>query len=229
MNRPSLRFLPTVQFTLNDPESENGSTLNRLQAIIWMHNGLVYGVIQTRWVNQSEYRNCLTMQRNQRSPVYPSTKWTPWTEMWACLFPTMTVVCCCNVPLPGHMFVVCHSKRGLGLLACFRDVNKSNDVSGGNESWTHWGRVTHISVGKLTIIGSDNGLSPRRHQAIIWNNAGTLLIVVVPKVLCLASCVTWLRRGGAFSKAPPVSSNRQRRIAWTYPHTSSSHGSVSDQ
>ena len=32
---------------------------------------------------------------------------------------------------------------------------------------THWGRVTHICVGKLTIIGSDNGLSPERRQAII--------------------------------------------------------------
>ena len=41
---------------------------------------------------------------------------------------------------------------------------------------THWGRVTHICVGKLTIIGSDNGLSPGRRQAIIWNNAGLLLI-----------------------------------------------------
>ena len=41
---------------------------------------------------------------------------------------------------------------------------------------THWGRMTHICVGKLTIIGSDNGLSPRRRQAIIWTNAGLLLI-----------------------------------------------------
>ena len=41
---------------------------------------------------------------------------------------------------------------------------------------THWGRVTHICVGKLTIIGSDNGLSPGRHQAIIWTNAGILSI-----------------------------------------------------
>ena len=32
---------------------------------------------------------------------------------------------------------------------------------------THWGWVTHICVGKLTIIWSDNGLSPGRHQAII--------------------------------------------------------------
>ena len=28
---------------------------------------------------------------------------------------------------------------------------------------THWGRVTHICVIDLTIIGSDNGLSPGRH------------------------------------------------------------------
>ena len=70
---------------------------------------------------------------------------------------------------------------------------------------THWGRVKHIYisvfavvnfdapaqtndfqierrqvvslyVGKLTIIGSDNGLSPSRRQAIIWTNAGILLI-----------------------------------------------------
>ena len=40
----------------------------------------------------------------------------------------------------------------------------------------HWGRVTHICVGKLTFIGSDNGLSPGRRQAIIWSNAGILLI-----------------------------------------------------
>ena len=41
---------------------------------------------------------------------------------------------------------------------------------------THWGRVTHICVNKLTIIGSDNGLSPGRRQAIIWTKAGILLI-----------------------------------------------------
>ena len=41
---------------------------------------------------------------------------------------------------------------------------------------THWGRVTHICVNKLTIIVSDNGLSPGRRQAIIWTNAGIILI-----------------------------------------------------
>ena len=41
---------------------------------------------------------------------------------------------------------------------------------------SHWGRVTHICVVKLTIIGSDNGLSPGRRQAIIRTNAEILLI-----------------------------------------------------
>ena len=40
---------------------------------------------------------------------------------------------------------------------------------------THWGLVTHICVVILTIIGSDNGLSPGRRQAIIWTIAGILL------------------------------------------------------
>ena len=40
---------------------------------------------------------------------------------------------------------------------------------------THWGRVTHICVSKLTVIGSDNGLSPERRRANIWTNAGILL------------------------------------------------------
>ena len=52
---------------------------------------------------------------------------------------------------------------------------------------THWGRVTHIGVSKITIIGLDNGLapvtigsdnslSPGRRQAIILTNAAILLI-----------------------------------------------------
>ena len=36
--------------------------------------------------------------------------------------------------------------------------------------------MTHICVSKLTIIDSDNGLSPGRRQAIICTNVGILLI-----------------------------------------------------
>ena len=36
--------------------------------------------------------------------------------------------------------------------------------------------MTHICVSKITTIGSDNGLSSGRRQAIVWPNAGILLI-----------------------------------------------------
>ena len=50
------------------------------------------------------------------------------------------------------------------------------DISLKITNLTHWGRVTHICVSKIIIIGSDNGLLPGRRQAIIWTNAGILLI-----------------------------------------------------
>ena len=52
----------------------------------------------------------------------------------------------------------------------------TNSISAYLKILTHWGRVTHICVSKLTIIGSDNGLSPGRCEAIIRTNAGILWI-----------------------------------------------------
>ena len=40
---------------------------------------------------------------------------------------------------------------------------------------THWGRVTHICVSKLTTIGSDNGLSPGWSQAIYLNQCWNIV------------------------------------------------------
>ena len=60
---------------------------------------------------------------------------------------------------------------GIGIMGGF--LYDSSLASG---SLTHWGWVTHICIGKLSIIGSDKGLSPGRRQAIIWTNAGILLI-----------------------------------------------------
>ena len=36
--------------------------------------------------------------------------------------------------------------------------------------------MTHICIDKVTIIGSDNGYSPRQYQAVIWHSAGIVLI-----------------------------------------------------
>ena len=40
---------------------------------------------------------------------------------------------------------------------------------------TNWGWVMHICVGEIINIGSGNGLSAGRRQAIIWTSAGILL------------------------------------------------------
>ena len=53
---------------------------------------------------------------------------------------------------------------------------KITDTSPWANYLTHWGRVTHICVSELIILGSDNGLSPGWRQAIIWSNAGILSI-----------------------------------------------------
>ena len=56
------------------------------------------------------------------------------------------------------------------------DLVVASNYTGEWLSLTHWGRVTHICVSDLPDIGSDNGLSPGRRQAIISTNAGLLLI-----------------------------------------------------
>ena len=67
--------------------------------------------------------------------------------------------------------------KDIGKIVCYQNHNKlEQSASHVFIFLTHWGRVTHICVNKLTIISSDNGLSPGRRQAIIWTNAGILLI-----------------------------------------------------
>ena len=68
-----------------------------------------------------------------------------------------------------------HAKYHTDFTSKMKIVNYMN-ISGYHDNLTHWGRMTYICVGKLTNIGSDNGLSPGRRQAIIWTNAGILLI-----------------------------------------------------
>ena len=70
--------------------------------------------------------------------------------------------------------------QGLKIVVVVTDLPPHQDggkvVDNGFNCITHWGRVTHICVSKLTTIGSDNGLSPGRRQAIIWTKAGMLLV-----------------------------------------------------
>ena len=68
------------------------------------------------------------------------------------------------------------SPKGWGVKSMKINLICRNETLSFTNAITHWGRVTHICVNKLTIIGSNNGLSPGRRQAIIWTNAGILLI-----------------------------------------------------
>ena len=43
---------------------------------------------------------------------------------------------------------------------------------------TYWGRLVNICVSDLTIIGSDNGLSPGRRHVI--NRANTIILLIEP-------------------------------------------------
>ena len=72
-------------------------------------------------------------------------------------------------------WLVSHEKNGMSVSSTWQNTYSTWDAME-LYALTHWGRVTHICVGNLTIIGSDNGLSPGRRQAIIWTNAGILLI-----------------------------------------------------
>ena len=69
-------------------------------------------------------------------------------------------------------------------IVSFHDARNGSPQLPGNEVilvqlrliLTHWGRVMHICVRNLTLIGSDNGLSPGRRQVITWTNVGILFI-----------------------------------------------------
>ena len=83
--------------------------------------------------------------------------------------------------LMTHVISPCYEDFQFSLLICYGHMGQVRKMRLYCylvllSSLTHWGRVMHICVVKLTIIDSDNGLSPERRQAIIWTNVGILLI-----------------------------------------------------
>ena len=64
----------------------------------------------------------------------------------------------------------CHGATSIWLMS------EENELQNGRHFVLASLVLTHICVSKLTILGSDNGLSPGRRQAIISTNAGMLLI-----------------------------------------------------
>ena len=96
----------------------------------------------------------------------------------------VTVMCDMRVPIPvrsqcmGLTYINKCLAKVLTIQNCQHFCPKIvYDTKSTNGSFfTHCGRMTHICVSELAIIGSDNGLSPGRRQAIIWTNDGILLI-----------------------------------------------------
>ena len=76
----------------------------------------------------------------------------------------------------GNVWLVIQNSIWQTVLMCcwsvFCNMQHRNDAGG---ILTHYGRMTHICLSKLAIIGSHNGLSPIWRQAFIWTNNVILL------------------------------------------------------
>ena len=81
-----------------------------------------------------------------------------------------------RTPIIYTMSVSSHDVNMKNVQICFLFPQNYSAHQGLAMLLTHWGRVTHLCVSKLASIASDNGLSPGRRRAIIWNNDGILLI-----------------------------------------------------
>ena len=126
--------------------SDNGLSPGRRQAIIWINAGIL--LIGSLGTNFSEISiKIYTFSFKKMHLNMSSGKWRPF-----CL--------CLNVLRFPYIrdFTVSQNK-----VLRFQSIKAINSLG-------------LMSVSKLSIIGSDNGLSPGRRQAIIWINAGILLI-----------------------------------------------------
>ena len=120
-------------------------------------------------------QNCQNMQ--------PNVKWQMVQQHFLNDFICKCKYCGINL-ISSHLYAWYHM---LTSLKAYEEM-KSNAINsqrpcgmiwlqwGCSSLLTHWGWVMHICVSKLTISGWDNGFSPGWHQAIIWTNAGILLI-----------------------------------------------------
>ena len=93
-----------------------------------------------------------------------------------------------------------------------------------NCNLTHLCRVTLTCVSKLTIFGSNNGLSPCRRQAIIWTNAGILLIgpsgtnlcEILIEILIFSSMKMHLKFSSGIWRPFCLGLNVLRMLPWLY-------------
>ena len=148
--------------------SDNGLSSGRHQAIIWTKTGiLLIGPLETNFSEILTKIHTFSFRKIHLEIL--SSVWQPF-----CLDLNVLTHWDWNKIAIILQNTSLNSFSRMKIVVCWIKIHWN--VSSGLQL-THWGRVTHIICDiKLTIIGSDNGLSPGRRQAIIWTNAGLLLI-----------------------------------------------------
>ena len=96
--------------------------------------------------------------------IWHHRTWSTLVQVMACCLLPKPVLTCCQLKPQGQTSVKLEWKH-----KHFHSRNTFENVVCKIVAilLTHWGWVTHICVSKLSILGSDNGLSPGRCQAII--------------------------------------------------------------
>ena len=140
----------------------------RQPSVTKLENYLYKIPLKSPVVYNLNYTTMLVFAALHREPVPDVVQGVPWDPDAMCAGYSQGASGTSGVHRP-----VCHTQEGC------RSVTVHWHFANPVTCWallTHWGRVTHMCICKLTIIGSDNGLSPGWCQAIIWTSAEILLI-----------------------------------------------------
>ena len=101
----------------------------------------------------------------------------PFNFLWCLMSDTRSQLLMRTVPLRYVHNVIwldfnrTYTHLAVETFTCYTNKPQRNSLINPLSLW-----VTHICVSKVTIIGTDNGLSPGRRQAIIWANARWVFI-----------------------------------------------------
>ena len=119
--------------------------------LMWRCNVVIGAMISPNWLSL----RCNSAQRNTRPPISSEAP----DEVTGAVF------------LPDNIHFSLHKVVAMQFLVEHYCILTQLPLK-----FVHWGRVVHICVNKLTIIGSDDVLSPGRRQDIIWTSASILII-----------------------------------------------------
>ena len=173
--------------------------------LIWYYHWLLHTLPWRRLIWQ-QYSDCINQLRllvippdwGQVLPVGCGSShfffrngilhnWKMLTLLWICMFKLIWIILVLFSMWPSFHAINILDKLGFistdttfSVTCAIGRVNKIIFYFGKQHSdWghlIHWGRVMHICISKLTLIGSDDGLLPGWQHAIIWTYTGMLLI-----------------------------------------------------